>query len=219
MMPRYHDPALLIWKGLGDFDRSKGYEFRDKAGERAIIRGSQTGDASRAQEIHLRTVILGDIRDEPLWFVSILAKRALSTMTLYKIWPFGPRDGTSIIPASSPNEGVIDSYYAIAAQADWLTIGPWTGEVRAQLLLLPTLALLLLALLPAARGRIVPAVRIARGALPALVILGLGVLVTPVLITTATAFETECFIIVHFLAISFLLEGGAASVISLRSQA
>lgn len=56
-------------------------------------------------------MILSDIREEPLWFASILAKRALSAMTLYKIWPFGPRDGTSIIPASTPNEGVIDYYY------------------------------------------------------------------------------------------------------------
>ncbi|HVQ10481.1 MAG TPA: hypothetical protein VMS19_01095, partial [Methyloceanibacter sp.] len=36
--PLYHDPALLFWKGLGDFDRTKGYQFGDKAGEDAIAR-------------------------------------------------------------------------------------------------------------------------------------------------------------------------------------
>jgi hypothetical protein len=126
MLPRYHDPALLIWKGLGDFDRVRGYEFRDKAGERAIIRESRTGNAARDQEIHLRTVILGDIREDPMWYLAILGKRALSTVTLSKIWPFGPWGGVSITPASSSNEGVIDAYYAITAQADWYRLGPWT---------------------------------------------------------------------------------------------
>ena len=216
MMPRYHDPALLIWKGLGDFDRTKGYEFRDKAGERAIIRGSQTGDASRAQEIHLRTVILGDIREDPAWFATILLKRALSTITLYKVWPFGPRDGTSIIPAASPNEGVIDSYYAIAAQADWYRLGPWTGELPVLVILLPTLVGLLAASLPSASSSAPELARAVRAGFPVMLILAVGVLATPVLITTATAFESECFVFVHLLAAGFLAEG---VVKALRSRA
>jgi hypothetical protein len=207
MMPRYHDPALLIWKGLGDFDRTKGYEFRDKAGERAIISESAAGDAARAQEVYLRRVILGGIRDDPGWFAAILGKRALATITLYKIWPFGPRDGTSIIPATTPNEGVIDAYYSIAAQADWLTLGPWTREIPVLFILLPTLVFLLVAILPGARKSLASVASVARRGAPALVILSVGVLATPVLITTATAFEAECFVIVHFLAFSLLIEG------------
>lgn len=210
MMPRYHDPALLIWKGLGDFDRKNGYEFRDKAGERAIIRGSQTGDASRAQEIHLRSVILGDIKEDPLWFASILVKRALSTIALYKIWPFGPRDGMSITPAASPNEGVIDSYYAIATQADWYRLGPWTGELPITVILLPTLILLLAAGLPASRVALLPLTARARTGLGIMAILSVGVLATPVLITTATALEPQSFVIVHFVALAFLVEAAVA---------
>jgi len=217
MMPRYHDPALLIWKGLGDFDRTKGYEFRDKAGERAIIRGSQTGDASRAQEIHLRTVILGDIREDPVWFATILMKRALSTITLYKVWPFGPRDGTSIIPAASPNEGVIDSYYSIAAQADWYRLGPWVGELPILFVLLPTLICLLAGSLPSVASSAPELARAARAGFPVMFIVAVGVLATPVLITTATAFEPECFVIVHFLAAGFLAEG-AVKALRLRAR-
>ena len=207
MMPRYHDPALLLWKGLGDFDRTKGYEFRDKAGELAIIRASQTGDASRAQEIHLRKVILGDIREDPFWFGSILLKRALSTITLYKVWPFGPRDGTSIIPASTPNEGVIDSYYSIAAHSDWYRLGPFTGELPVLLFLLPTVLSLLAVSLPTLRSRAPAVAAAARSGLGMAAVLAVGVLATPVLITTATAFETECFVMVHLLVLAFLVEG------------
>ncbi len=207
MMPRYHDPALLIWKGLGDFDRTKGYEFRDKAGERAIIRGSRTGDASRAQEIHLRSVILGDIREDPVWFATILVKRALSTITLYKVWAYGPRDGTSIIPAASPNEGVIDAYYSIAAHADWYRLGSRVGELPIVFVLLPTLICLLAGTLPSVASSAPELARVARAGFPVMSILAVGVLATPVLITTATAFEPECFVIVHLLAAGFLAEG------------
>lgn len=207
MMPRYHDPALLIWKGLGDFDRTKGYEFRDKAGERAIIKESRTGNAERDQEIHLRNVILEDIRTDPLWYVSILAKRALSTAALYKISPFGPRDGLSMIPASSANEGVIDAYYAITTHADWYRLGRWTGELPVGLFLFPTGLLLIAALLPASGAAAPRLFRAARTALPVMTLVSLGVLASPVLITTATALEPQCFVIVHFLALAFLAEG------------
>lgn len=202
MMPRYHDPALLIWKGLGDFDREKGYEFRDKAGERAIISSSETGDAARAQEIHLRTVILTDIREDPLWYATILVKRARSTIFLSKLWPYGPRDGISIVPAASANEGVTDSYYTLAAQADWISLGPWTREVPISFLLLPSVLVLLVALLGRAHPFLAEAGGRARTALPLLVVLALGVLPTPVLITTATALEPQCFVFVHLLALS-----------------
>jgi hypothetical protein len=47
----------------------------------------------------------------------------------------------------------------------------------------------------------------ARFALPVMTLVALGVLATPVLITTATALEPQCFVIVHFVALAFLAEG------------
>jgi hypothetical protein len=207
MMPRYHDPALLLWKGLGDFDRTKGYEFRDKAGERAIIQGSEKGNAARDQEIHLRKVILGDIQEDPLWFASILLKRAVSTITLYKVWPYGPWDGTSIIPAASSNEGVIDSYYSIAAHSDFYRLGPFAGELPIFVFLAPTVLFLMAAGLPRIRSRAPALAAAARSGLGVAMLLSVGVLATPVLITTATAFEPECFVMVHLVACAFLVQG------------
>jgi hypothetical protein len=34
-----HDVWITLWQGLGDFDRSKGHVFLDKAGEEATLRG------------------------------------------------------------------------------------------------------------------------------------------------------------------------------------
>ncbi|MCU0242059.1 MAG: hypothetical protein MUF51_06515 [Vicinamibacteria bacterium] len=204
--PQYHDPALLIWKGLGDFDRSKGYEFKDKAGEQAIQRSSSIAQAARAEEIHLRDVILRDIYEDPLWFARILAARTLTTITLYKLWPWAPRDGHSIHPAASANEGVIDNYYALSSQADWLTFGAWTGELPITLLLAPSLLWALLGLAPWIDKRTAPFAARARRAGPLLACATLAILPSPVLITTATALESECFVLAHLLAAAFLIE-------------
>jgi hypothetical protein len=205
-MPLYHDAALLIWKGLGDFDTTKGYAFRDKAGELALQRVDPRGLASRDSEALLRDVILNDIREDPLWFVGILAKRLAATVSLYKLWPWAPRDGTSIYPARTENEGVIDHYYGLTMQADWYRIGPWTGELPVSLVLAPTLLLLAAACVPARLGRLRGASSVARRSLPLLACLAAAVLPTPVLITTATALESECFVLVHALAAAFLAE-------------
>jgi hypothetical protein len=80
--------------------------------------------AHRDSEVRLRETIWSDVRSDPLWLAGILAKRFLATVSLYKLWPWAPRDGISFYPAASPNEGVIDNYYTLTQQADWLALGP-----------------------------------------------------------------------------------------------
>jgi hypothetical protein len=204
--PLYHDPALLLWKGLGDFDRTKGYQFGDKAGEEAIAGLDPNRRAHRAGEVRLRDVILDDVREDPLWLAGILTKRVLATVSLYKLWPWAPVGGRSFFPATTANEGVIDSYYTLTKQADWLALGRWTVEAPVLLLLAPTLLLIGAAGVRAREGRLAMVAPRARRALLVLAGLALAVLPVPVMITTATALETECFVLVHFLALGLLVE-------------
>jgi hypothetical protein len=204
--PLYHDPALLVWKGLGDFDRTKGYQFGDKSGEEAIAGLDPDKRAHRAGEVRLRETILGDVREDPLWLAGILAKRVSATVSLYKLWPWAPRDGISFFPATSANEGVIDSYYTLTKQADWFAIGRSSAEAPVAVLLAPILILIAAAGVRAREGRLAIVATRARRALLLLACLALGVLPVPVMITTATALETECFVLVHFLALGLLVE-------------
>lgn len=204
---QFHDPALLVWKGLGDFDRSKGYAFRDKAGEQAIRRANAGLHAERHGEIHLRQIILGDIRTDPAWYAAILAKRFLSTLVLYKLWPWAPRDGVSIFSAESHNEGVIDNYYRLTSQADWFRVGSWQGEAPISLLLAPLAAFLVAAFDPRPSRGLQPLVEAARRSVPLLGALILAVLPSPVMITTATALEPQFIVVVYFLALALLVDG------------
>ncbi|HEU0105084.1 MAG TPA: hypothetical protein VFT38_02875 [Vicinamibacteria bacterium] len=203
---QYHDAALLLWKGLGDFDRTKGYGFRDKAGEEAIVAVDPDKQAHRDSEVRLRDVILSDVRADPLWLAEILGKRLLATVSLYKLWPWAPRDGISFFPATSANEGVIDNYYTLTKQADWFALGRWSGEAPMLVLLAPVVVLLAAAAVPAAWPRLAAARADARRSLLLLACVALAVLPVPVVITTATALETECFVLVHFLALALLAE-------------
>jgi hypothetical protein len=205
-MPQYHDASLLLWKGLGDFDRTKGYAFRDKAGEEAILRVDPEKRAHRDAEVLLRQLIVDDVRADPLWLAAIVVKRLLATVSLYKLWPWTPWDGMAIYPATTPNEGAIDLYYGLTRHADWLAFGKWNAELPVWLLLLPMLGLAALAFGAGSRPRLAAALPIARRSWLVLGCVALAVLPTPVVITTATALETECFVVVHLLALAFLVQ-------------
>jgi len=209
-VPRYHDASLLIWKGLGDFDREKGYTFWDMAGQAAVRKASPSGGFDREGEIRLRHAILKDVIQDPIWFGEILLKRLVATVALTKLWSYGPRDGVSVTPATAPNEGAIDSYYSLTRQADWLAFGPHERELPTFVLLLPALGLAVLYL--AGRRSAGAAVRWRRasGALLPGSCLALAVLPVPILITTATAFDPQCFVLVHFLCLAFLLDAASS---------
>jgi len=202
--PSQHDIWITIWQGLGDFDRSKSHIYRDKAGEEAVLGAGGSRRLSPESERILRRLVLSDIRNDPVWYAGILARRAWATLTLRKLWPWGPRDGVSIVPASHPNEGVTDNYYTMIAQADFLAVGASSIELPVSILLFPTLILLSACLVPA-HSRSYQRDR-ARHSLPVVACTALAALPAPVFITTASAFETETFVVVHFLALAFLVE-------------
>jgi hypothetical protein len=203
--PQRHDVWATVWQGLGDFDRTKGYVFLDSALDATLRSTGREGSLNQSNEAILRDRVLRDIRSDPAWYLGILARRTWATVTLSKLAPWGPRDGASIKPASHPNEGVTDSYYLMAAQADWFGIAGSTWELPVGCIVFPTLVVI-----AAALARIRPwgaAHQYARCGLLVCVCVAVGALVAPVMITTATAFESESFVVVHFLSAAFVAQG------------
>jgi hypothetical protein len=199
-----HDLWSTVWQGLGDFDRTHGHVFTDYAAEKAV-RAAGVGEwlSPEGEEV-MKRLTLRSIRSDPSWFVGILAQRAFATVTLDKLWPWPPLGGPSFRPASSENEGVIDSYYGMLSPADVLRMGPRKLELPMVLWLVPASVLIALALAPA-RGRWLPLRTEARPALAVLACVAVAALPTPVLVTVATAFETEAFMLVHHLALGLLV--------------
>jgi hypothetical protein len=191
-----HDVWVTLWQGLGDFDRSKGHVFLDKAGELEARRHGSPLRLSEQSEQLFRGLVLRDIREDPPWYAGILARRALATLTLHKLWP---RGAASFAPAVDAAEGVTDNYWGMTLRADWFRFGRATWEAPLPLLLLPSLGLLGLALLGRGEARKGAAVTacVALAALPA-----------PVLVSTAAGFETQTFAIAHLAAAAFLLQCG-----------
>ena len=211
--PSHHDVWIALWEGLGDFDRTKGHTWADSAG-REVLR--QAGvelparypifeNASVAEPI-FRRLFLNDVRSDPLWFAAILGRRAWATLTQAKLTPWAPSGGSSIATRASPNEGAIDTYYAMATTVEWLGLGPWRFELPLLLLWGPTLLLALVCLGGGRVRTLAPASARLRPALAVLTTVGVGGLCFPVLFTTAGGFETQAFAIVYGLGFAFLLD-------------
>jgi hypothetical protein len=204
--PQQHAFWLGIWSGLGDFDRTKGYRWRDRSAGAAIeAAGGPAFTHSyydERGEPYLRRLVLDDIRKDPLWYAGILAQRTWATLVLRRLWPWPPLSELSFEPSTSPNEGVIDNYYRLTATADTLGAGLWTAEAPVPLLLLPGWLLLVRWLRLRDRRTL--------GDLGVLACLAAATLALPVLVTTASALELECFMLVYFLGAAFAADAAVA---------
>jgi hypothetical protein len=214
-MPQAHDVWITLWQGLGDFDRTKGHVYLDKAGEEAVLEAGGHRRLGRRSQALLRRAILSDIRSDPAWFAGILARRAWATVSLAKLWPSRAAGGTSIVPARSVNEGVTDTYYTMIAQADWIAGGPRDWELPGWIVPLPLALLLALAAVPA---RAPAASAEARKGLVAVAIVAASALGAPVLLTTASGFEAQTFLVVHVLALGLAAEAVRKAVRSLTGR-
>jgi hypothetical protein len=193
-----HDVWVTLWQGLGDFDRSKGHVFLDKAGElEARKHGSPLRLSDRSEEL-FRGLVLRDIREHPLWYAGILARRTLATLSLHKLWP---RGATSFAAATDPAEGVTDNYWGMTLRADFFRFGKATWEAPLPLLLLPSVGLFAAALL--ARG---PLRADARRGVGATACVALAALPAPVLVSTAAAFEPQTFVLAHMAGAAFFAQ-------------
>jgi hypothetical protein len=197
--PQQHDVWITLWQGLGDFDRSKGHVFLDMAGELEARKHGSNERLSPLSEAIFRKLVLKDIREDPLWFAGILARRAWATLTLLKLLPREASDGRSFAAAAHEAEGVTDNYYAMTLRADQVRLGRLVVELPLPILWLFPLGLVAVA----ARGDAE-----ARRGLLVVACLALAALPAPVLITTASAFEVQSAVVVHLAAAGFLAQAG-----------
>ena len=188
-----------LWEGLGDFDRAKGYTWSDAAAEEAARGGGASSLWTDESEAFFRREILRDVVSDPAWYAGILARRLAATVTLWKLWPWGPRDGLFIRRHTAPNEGVIDKYWTYTTTVDHVGFAEKAMEVPVAVLLAPAAVLVLMA----ARGRQRSA---ARNALVVVSCVAAGALVLPVLITTAGGQEAQAFAVTYLLAAAFAID-------------
>jgi hypothetical protein len=188
-----------MWEGLGDFDRSHDFTWSDKTAQETVARAGVAALWTPQSEAVLRAQVLETIRAEPGWYALILVRRLLSTVSLWRLWPFGPVDGDFIRRQLSPNEGVIDKYWTYTATVDHLGITNQMVELPVSLLLAPSLLLAFLAW----KGRRAAA---AREALVVLACPAIATLALPVLITTAGGHEGQAFGLVHLFAAALLAD-------------
>ena len=198
-----HDAWITLWEGLGDFDRTHGHEWNDRA-VRAIAAaegihlppGAAIFERGPEIEALMRPRFLASVQQDPAWYAGILVRRALATVTLWKLWPWGPTAGASMRPASTPNEGTMDTYWRMTTTADFVGVGEWKVELPVLVIAAPVVALGVLVL----RRRAPPGLLIGPACV-AVAALGL-----PVAVTTASGIETEAFVIVHFMAAALLAD-------------
>ena len=210
--PSAHDVWATVWEGLGDFDRSKGFVWSDPE-LRGFLRRQglpvSEADAMEFQgpesEAITRRAVVDAISNDPLWYAGILAKRLGATLTLWKLRPWGPRDGRSMALAEHPNEGSIDVYWGMTATADFFGAGPWRGELGLSLLLAPLLLLPLVWVARAGQRASAPA------QLGALAALSLGTMAIPLGVGTASGFEPQTHVLVPLLAFALLAQALADS--------
>lgn len=195
----HHDVWQPVWEGLGDFDRDKGYAWSDPAAEQAARRGGAAALWTPQSEALFRAQVVGDVVGDPAWYAGILARRLAATVTLWKLWPWGPLGGTSLRRSSTPNEGVIDKYWTYTTPIDHLGFGPVRVEVPVPLILAPALALVVMAF----RGRFRSS---SRDLLAVLACPALGALTVPVLITTAGGQEAQAFGLTYLLGAAFVAD-------------
>ena len=196
-----------IWIGLGDFDRSKGYVWNDQAAFDAIVRAGGTPSTTTyydpANERIARNLILRDVASDPAWMAGIMIKRTAATLTQWKLRPWAALSGQSIAPATAPNEGQIDSYYTLATPVDQFGIGGRNLELPIPVLVAP--ALFLAAAAVRARRRRHPDLPLERR-LGVLACAAVATIAHPVLLTTASALETEAFALTYVVGAAFFVE-------------
>jgi hypothetical protein len=199
--PEHHGLWSALWEGLGDFDREKGHAWSDPVAEQASLAAGGGPLFTASSEAAFKRLVLKAMADDPLWYAGILARRMGATLTQWKLWPWRPRDGTPVRPRTSANEGFIDKYYGYTTTVDHVALGTWRAELPIALLLLPAVALAVVAV--ARRGG---AGRAAREGLLLMGLFALATLPVPVLISTAAAQETQAFALAFFLGLGFLAE-------------
>ena len=199
---QHHDVWMALWEGLGDFDRTHGHTWSDPVAEKVVTDRGGEGLKTPGSEVIFRQLVLRHVREDPGWYLGILAQRLVATVSQRKLWPWAPLDGLSMAPSSSPNEGVMDKYYRYTYTVDYFGVGSRQWEVPISLLALPTG---LYGVLAWRRRRWGDEPESLSGLL-ALACLAAGTLPLPVLFSTVGGQETQAFALLWFLGIALSVE-------------
>ena len=194
--PQYHAVWAGVWQGLGDFDRTKGHSWSDPVAEERVMREGAPSLRSPEATAILRAEVLDHVRDDPGWYVGILAKRLFATVTQSRLWPTVRGDGLWMARSTSPNEGPMDKYYAYTTTVDFVGFGRGKLELPIALMILPTVGLLAWA---AYDRRLRPQATVT-------LLLMLAALPLPVLISTAGATEPQAFALAYGLGFALLAD-------------
>jgi hypothetical protein len=202
----HHAVWHTLWEGMGDFDRTKGHVWADKAARAALAAAGVDPGAdatmklvSPVSEAYFRRVVIAEITRDPLWYAQILVRRLGATLFQPKLWPFRQSSGRTFALKRFPNEGQIDAYYDWTRTVDLLGLGRRMWEIPISLLIAPTVLLGLIGL----RGR---AAARARRSLLCLLCVAVGASASPILMTVGSAFEVQIFALVYFIGVVFLAD-------------
>jgi hypothetical protein len=193
---------LGMWEGLGDLGGDRGYSWFDgQAKERLARAGLAPFESPQAltqeHERFFKGLFLRSIREDRLWYTSVLARRALATMTQSKLMPMRIRDGYAV------ERPLL--HYKYTLPADFFIWGSRRVELPLPLLWLPAILSGLLLAFARWRGDSEPKRQL--GGFVALgACAGLGAITLPVLVTTAGGIETQGFVVVYFLGFAALAQ-------------
>jgi hypothetical protein len=191
-----------VWQGLGDYGTDRGYSWHDRDLKRWLrANGRKPFEHPRYvnldDEAFVREAVLRDIRSNPLWLASIFGRRFVDTVSLAKLAPYGPLDGSSILPPPL--------HYKYTTPVDWFGFGRRKVEVPTPLLWGGTLILLFVWAVAAWRSSAESKQRLEALLSPVLAVAA-ATLPLPVLLTTAAGMETQVFAVTHFLALALLVQ-------------
>jgi hypothetical protein len=208
---KQHEIWLGVWQGLGDYDRTKGHVWADHVALRVFLKAGFDRDVPRHVPIYERNVgapereaffrdrVLASVLCDPLWYLRILGRRFFAVVTQTKLYQLGAQRDPALIQPLAPNEGKIVFYYGRVTTADWMGLAAIRRVV-------PLPALWCVGLIFLSSNALNYRDRRSRAALNLTACVSLSIMVMPVLITTASAFETQAFMLVYFLALGFVSE-------------
>lgn len=211
----HHAFWISIWEGLGDFASDRGYSWHDREAKRfmeshGIEPFVHPNEVTREQERFFRDRVLNDIREEPLWYLGVLARRAWSTLTLAKLRPSRAVDGRSL---ETPVH-----HYKYTTTADWVGLGARQWELPPLVLVLPGVLVGVLGLGALGPGSAGSGARDARGRALVVACLLAATLPLPVLISTSAGIEPQAVVLAYFLSAGFLIQELARRVRALLSR-
>lgn len=208
MPAQHHEVWLGVWEGLGDFDKTRDHHWNDAKTRQTLLeagirlqRRDPVWHNATANEDFFRRRFLADIREDPGWYLAILAKRLIATVGQTRLWL-----RVEALQAAPPSESVIGSYYRMATTVDWIGVGPWRQRLPMPALMFPTVALVCLWSAGAGRERSGLPRSCPGGSLAVLACMATAGLGMPVAITTASGLETEAFVVVYLVGLALSLD-------------